>query len=174
MFRTKPLSMENPRTALNDKQPSRFRRWLIAPIVSQLKKGTDPERISWAVSLGIVTGLFPILGTPSLVCLLAGWVFKLNHAILQTFKELTYPLHLMSILLFIHAGQKLFGEQLIEFSIPQLMEKFKHSPSDFFHDFGLAALQAALVWAIIAPFLAILIKWLVRPIVVRLSVALAF
>jgi len=165
--------MENPPAPLNDKQPSRFRRWLVTPIISQLKKGTDPERISWAVSLGIVTGLFPILGTPSLVCLLAGWIFKLNHAILQTFKELTYPLHLMSILLFIHAGQKLFGEKLIEFSIPQLMEKFKHSPSDFFQDFGLAALQAAFVWVIIAPFLAILIKWLIRPIVVRLSGALA-
>jgi len=165
--------MENLSPTLNDKQPSRFRRWLVTPIVNQLKKGTDPERISWAVSLGIVTGLFPILGTPSLVCLLAGWVFKLNHAILQTFKELTYPLHLVTILLFIHAGQKLFGEQLIEFSIPQLVEKFKQSPLNFLHDFGLAALQAALVWVIIAPFLAILLKWLIRPIVGRLSAALA-
>jgi hypothetical protein len=51
---------------------SRWQRWLVAPVVAQLTVGTSPERLGWTIALGIVLGVFPILGMPTLVCLLAG------------------------------------------------------------------------------------------------------
>lgn len=56
-----------------------WRRWLVAPVVKQLTLGTTPEKIAWTISLGVVLGVFPIMGSTTLVCLLAGWLLRLNQ-----------------------------------------------------------------------------------------------
>ncbi len=148
-------------------------RWFVQPIIKQLTAGISAERISWAIALGSVLGIFPILGSPTLVCVFAGWIFKLNHAVLQVFKELVYPFHLALILVFIRAGEYLCGAPKTSFSILQLIEKFKHSPIQFGKDFGMTALYAVIAWAIIAPFLVILIKVAVMPILKKLASSLS-
>lgn len=146
-----------------------WRRWFVTPIKSQLTQGISINRISWSISLGMVLGLFPILGTPTLVCLLAGWMFKLNHVAMQVFKEAVYPLHLALILVFIRLGERLYGAPLLTLSIPELIGKFKESPLGFAREFGMAAVHGASAWLVIAPFAAILIKWAVMPGVRRIA-----
>ena len=120
---------------------SRFNRWIIQPIVKQLKQGTSPERLSWSVSLGITLGIFPIMGSTSIMCFIFGWLFKLNQPVLHLFKTLTYPIHLPLILIFIRLGQKMHGVPLLSLSIPELLGQFKDSPLQFAKDFGIAALH---------------------------------
>lgn len=149
-----------------------WRRWFVSPIVAQLTQGISVERISWTISLGFVIGVFPIMGSTTLVCLAAGWVFRLNQALLHVFKAAVYPLHLVLILVFIRLGERLFGSPLITFSIPELMGKFKASPLQFARDFGVAAGQGVCAWLLIAPFTALLIKWAVTPAVRQLAKSL--
>lgn len=146
-----------------------WRRWFVAPVKAQLTRGASVERISWTISLGIVLGVFPIMGTPTVVCLLASWGFRLNHVVMQIFKEAVYPLHLALILVFIRLGERLSGAPLISFSIPELIGKFKADPLQFAGDFGLAAWHGVLAWLLVAPFAACLIKWLATPVVKRLA-----
>ena len=127
---------------------SRFNRWVIQPIVKQLKQGTSPERLSWSVSLGITLGIFPIMGSTSIMCFIFGWLFKLNQPVLHLFKTLTYPIHLPLILIFIRLGQKMHGVPLLSLSIPELLGQFKDSPLQFAKDFGIAALLGIEAWAI--------------------------
>ncbi|NJM36825.1 MAG: DUF2062 domain-containing protein [Akkermansiaceae bacterium] len=158
----------NPDAVENIKE-SWWRRWLVRPIINQLTAGISVDRISWSIALGSVLGIFPILGSPTLICLFVGWIFRLNHAILQVFKELVYPLHLALILVFIRIGEYLCGAPQTSFSIPQLIEKFHNSPIQFGKDFGMTALYAVIAWMVIAPFSAILIKVTVMPLVKRLA-----
>lgn len=141
----------------------------MAPVINQLKRGMTPTRVAWTISLGVVLGIFPILGTTSAVCLLVGWLFDLNQPLLHVFRMLVYPLHLALILVFIHMGERLYGVPLISFSIPQLLVKFEQSPLKFFGDFGMAAWHGVSAWLLIAPIAAILIKLAVMPLVSRLS-----
>lgn len=137
---------------------SRFRRWIVEPILVQLKRGITPEKISLSIALGITLGIFPIMGSTSLVCFFFGWLLKLNQGILHLFKTIVYPLQLCLILIFIRLGQQLNGVPLIRFSIPELLTQFKESPAQFASDFGMAALHGIEAWAIAAIILIPLIR----------------
>lgn len=141
-----------------DEKPSWWRRWLVAPVLAQLSCGITPERLSWAIAAGIVLGVFPIMGTTTLICFLAGWAFRLNQPVLHVFSNVVYPLHLALIVVFIHAGQHLFNAPQLSFSITEMLERFKESPLQFCRDFGVAALHGIVAWMVVAPFAALLIR----------------
>ena len=149
-----------------------WRRWLVAPVMAQLTVGISPERIGWTIALGIVLGVFPIMGTTTLVCLLAGWLLHLNQPVLHVFKTLVYPLHLASILVFIRLGERLYGVPLIAFSIPQMIGKFKDDPLRFARDFGLAAWHGVSAWLLVAPVAAVLIKLAIMPVLRKMTLSL--
>jgi hypothetical protein len=156
-------------TEIPEKKKSIFKRWVVVPLVKQIKRGITPEKLSWTIALGVTLGIFPIMGSTSLVCFLAGMMFKLNQAILHLFKSLTYPLHLALILVFIRLGQQLNGVELIKFSIPQMMSQFKESPAQFARDFGMAALYGIEAWAISAIFLIPIIYFISLPLLKKLT-----
>jgi len=147
---------------------SRLQRWIIAPILDQLTRGISPEKLSWTIALGVTLGIFPIMGSTSLVCFIAGYFLKLNQAILHLFKTLTYPLHLALILVFIRLGQHLNGVPPIKFSIPQMLAQFKDDPAQFARDFGVAALHGIEAWALAAIFLIPLLYFISLPILRKL------
>lgn len=149
-----------------------WRRWLVTPVVAQLKVGNSPEKIAWTIALGVVLGVFPIMGSTTLVCLLVGWMLHLNQPVLHLFKTVVYPLHLALILVFIRLGERLYGVPLISFSIPQLVGKFRDDPLQFARDFGLAAWHGVSAWFLIAPFAALLIKVTVLPVLRKVAASL--
>ena len=161
-----------PIDGLELRKESWWRRWLVAPVKAQLSQGISVNRVSWTVALGLVLGVFPVMGTTSLVCLLVGWAFRLNQALLHVFKTIVYPLHLALILVFIRLGERLYGVPLISFSIPELMGKFKADPLKFVQDFGTAAWHGVSAWLVIAPFAVMLIKIAVTPVLRRVGKSL--
>lgn len=151
---------------------SRFYRWVIRPILNQLKQGTSPEKLSWSISLGVTLGIFPIMGSTSVVCFIAGYFLKLNQPVLHLFKTFTYPLQLALILVYIRLGQMLNGVPLIKFSIPQLLSRFKDDPAQFARDFGMAALHGIEAWAISSLFLIPVLYFISLPILKKLVLKL--
>jgi uncharacterized protein (DUF2062 family) len=149
-----------------------WRRWLVAPVVAQLTGGISPNRIAWTIACGMVVGVFPVMGTTTAVCLLAGWAFRLNQVVLHVFRALVYPLHLALILVFIRLGERLYGAPLITLSIPQLLVKFRVSPMQFTKDFGMAAWHGVSAWLLVAPLAAVLIKMAVLPLLTQLAASI--
>jgi hypothetical protein len=160
--------MSQPDAEIEGAKGSWWRRWLLKPVLAQLTQGISADRLAWTIALGIVFGVFPIMGSTTLVCLLMGYLFRLNQPVLHVFKTAVYPLHLALILVFIHLGERLFGVPPLSFSIPELVGKFKADPLQFARDFGMAALHGVVAWAVIAPVAAMLIKVSVLPMLIRL------
>lgn len=148
---------------------SRIQRWVIQPIAKQLKQGTSPKKLAWTISLGITLGIFPIMGSTSVVCLVAGYLLKLNQAILHLFKSLTYPIHLAMILIYIRIGQQMNGVPVLKLSIPQLIGQFKDDPMKFGKDFGMAAVYGIEAWAMSAIVMIPLIYIISLPLLNKLS-----
>lgn len=146
-----------------------WRKWVVNPIVTQLTQGADPKRLTMAIAYGVTLGLFPLLGTPTILTLAVGVPLRLNQPILQIFRELTYPLHLATILLFIHAGETLYGVEHLPLSLSVLTEKFFASPGEFMKRFGMLGVYAITVWALVAPLLWGGVFLIARPFVNRLS-----
>ncbi len=109
------------------------------------------------------------MGSTSIVCFAAGWLFKLNQPILHLFKSLTYPLQLALILVYIRLGQSLNGAPLLTLSIPEMLGQFKDDPAQFARDFGLAAWYGIEAWALSCVFLIPIIFFIALPIMKKLS-----
>ena len=144
-------------------QPSRlktfWRRRVLDVIAGQLKQGITPEKISLTIALGATIALFPILGSTTLLCLIAGLCLKLNQPIIQAVNYLMYPLQIMLIVVFVRIGEWITRAQPVSFSIPEMLRKFHESPSKFMHEFGMTGLHAIIAWLVIAPLLVAALYW---------------
>ena len=78
---------------------------MIDPIAAQLTQGITPEKIALTLAVGSALALFPILGTTTLLCLLAGILLRLNQPIIQMVNALCTPLHLPVIYCHGQAGR---------------------------------------------------------------------
>jgi uncharacterized protein (DUF2062 family) len=151
---------------------SRWRRWLLDPVLAVLRQGMSAERVSWTIALGIVLAVFPVVGTTTLLCVLVAWALGLNQALMQAFNWLLYPLQLVLILVFIRLGERLHGAPPLRLSLTELVAEFEADPMRFFSDFGMAAWHGVSAWLLIAPFAVLPVKLIVTPVVRRLALTL--
>ena len=75
-------------------------------------KDLSPERVALLLAVGLVLGVFPIAGCPTVLCLLAALGFRLNAAALQVLNNLASPLQLALLLPLNQAGVCLCGDAL--------------------------------------------------------------
>jgi uncharacterized protein (DUF2062 family) len=152
-----------------EKRPSLVQRWIIRPIVQQLTQGVSPPRIAQAIAWGITLGIFPILGSNTMLTLAVGVPLKLNQPILQVFKTVAYPLQWTLLLGFYRAGEWFFGAPHVSIHIPTMMKRFFEEPGPFFRDYGMTALYGIAVWCLIAPLLLALLYGISKPLIERLA-----
>jgi uncharacterized protein (DUF2062 family) len=48
-----------------------FSRRLVRPLLNLLRQGVTPEKIALSVALGVMLGVFPVLGATTALCALA-------------------------------------------------------------------------------------------------------
>lgn len=144
-------------------RPSFWRRRVRDPIVAQLKQGATPEKLSLTIALGVVLGVFPILGSTTALCLGVGLLLKLNQPVIQLVNWFIYPLQIPLMFIFIRLGETVLRAPHVSFSIPNLLQRFKDSPAQFFRDFGLTALHGLGGWLLIAPLVAAILYFTLRP-----------
>jgi uncharacterized protein (DUF2062 family) len=124
------------------------------PVVALLKEGISPERLALSLAVGAALGLFPIVGATTLLCLLAGVMFRLNHPALQLVNYAVYPLQVSLILAFVRMGERLLGAVPVSLSPLTLTARFQQDPTRFLAEFGVTGLRGILGWFVVAPFVA--------------------
>ena len=146
-----------------------WKRWVIKPIVTQLTQGTSPHKISQAIAYGVTLGIFPIIGSTTLLSIIVGVPLKLNQPILQAFKFLATPLQWSLVLGFYRAGEILYGAPHVSLSIPKMMDRFFKEPGPFFRDYGMTAVYGITVWCLIAPLLLAALYFITRPLIGQMA-----
>lgn len=148
-------------------KPSRLKKFwhdrVLGLIIAQFTQGVTPKKIAFTIALGFNLGIFPIMGSTTALCAVAGVCLRLNQPVIQLVNWLVYPLHLALILVFVRIGEWIVGAPRITFSVPELVRKFDASPRQFLKDFGMTGLHGILAWLIIAPFVAALIYFILLP-----------
>lgn len=162
-------------TATGSARPSLWQRYVLTPVLAQLRQGVSPDKIALTLALGVVVGVFPILGASTALCVVAGLWLRLNQPILQLVNYLVYPLQLALLLPFYRAGERLFGSDPVPlFSATELVERFRAGPAQFFADYGMVGLYGIAVWLLAAPICAAVLylalrRLLPRPAAVRVQ-----
>jgi uncharacterized protein (DUF2062 family) len=147
-----------------------WQRRVLGPIVLQLRHGITPEKIALTLALGAVLGIFPILGSTTLLCAAAGVWLRLNQPLIQLVNYLVYPLQLLLLIPFYRAGERLFGAEPVPIvNVPELIGRFGADPLQFVVDYGLVGLYGIAVWCLVAPPLVALSYFLMRPMLAALA-----
>lgn len=155
----------NPTPPTTEPRPGFWQRRVKDPILAQLTQGVTPDQISLTLAVGSALALFPILGTTSLLCLIAGIVLRLNQPIIQAVNWLCTPIHIPFIFFSVHMGERLFGSPHTKFRLHELARLLWEDPLLFAQKFGLTGLHACFIWAMAAPFWIALVYFVSRPLV---------
>ena len=142
---------------------------LVGPIRQLLTQGITPEKIALSLAFGIMLGVFPVLGTPSLLCLMAALIFRLNLAAVQLVNLLVYPLWLALLIPFTRAGERLFGAPPLTMTVQQM---FALAHAGFFHSVSvlwMSALRAATAWLLVGPLGIVVLYLILVPVIRRMG-----
>ena len=138
-------------------------------ILDQLKTGSTPDKIAEAVVAGILIGIFPVLGTTTLLAGLCGYLFKYNQIVIQSVNYLVYPLQIIMIPIYMKIVSLFFDVGNVPLRPDLVVAKFKESPKEFFQLYGLVGLYSILLWAIGAVVLFFILKPIIKSVINRLQ-----
>ena len=120
-------------------------------LLAFLMTGITPEQLAFSIALGIAIGIVPALGTATLLCALAAFLFRLNLAAIQFVNLLIYPLQLALLIPFVKAGEWLFGVRRLELSSEKIQRMLEADVWSTVFGLWSVMLRAAAVWLIVAP-----------------------
>ncbi len=126
-------------------------RRVVAPITALLTQGVTPEKIALSLAFGIVLGVFPVLGSTTVLCAAAALIFGLNLPAIQLVNYLIYPLQLFLLIPFIRIGEKLLGATPLQFSLAQILTMVRADLRHAVSTLWLADVHAIFAWLLIGP-----------------------
>jgi uncharacterized protein (DUF2062 family) len=126
-------------------------RFLLKPILDQIKQGADAKSLATTVAAGTTIAIFPILGATTALCAVIGVRWKLNQPVLQLVNYFLYPVQILMIPVFLYLGSKLWGVEPVSINPETILMEFKSNTALFFSNYGLAGLRGVIVWLILSP-----------------------
>jgi len=84
-----------------------LRQKLVDPIIGLLSQGITPRKIALSLAFGIVLGIFPILGTTTVLCTVAALAWRLNMVAIHTIHFAIMPVQLLLIIPFVRVGERI-------------------------------------------------------------------
>jgi uncharacterized protein (DUF2062 family) len=146
-----------------------WQRRLMDPLKQQITQGATPEKLAQSVAWGALLGIFPILGTTTMLCGAAGIVLRLNHIAMQTVNWLVYPLQFLCIIPFLRLGNIIFGFDPIPLSITEITALFEADFWGSLQNMGWLALRGIVAWMLVATPSILLIRFTLTPMFTRLA-----
>ena len=86
-----------------------FRRRVIAPFRALLLQGVTPDKIAMSIAIGLIVGIFPVMGTTTVLCTAAAAVLRLNMVAVHTVHYAMTPVQLLLIIPFVRVGEHVVG-----------------------------------------------------------------
>lgn len=126
------------------------------------------KKLSLCIALGAVLGIFPVLGTTTVLCAAAAFALRLNPALIQAVNYGVYPLQLILLPFFYGAGTRLFHNQSERYSGKILAETMQYDMWGSLTAFLDSTLAAVSFWMLAGPLLVLLIYSIMKSAIRRL------
>ena len=128
-----------------------FNRKVRDPLLAELKQGITAKDLALACAVSLAIAVNPFIGTTTLLCLLAGRIFRLNHVVMQIINYFSYPLQIALIIPWVRLGEKITGSKPQVIEIGQMKAEFTQSFAGFLSKFCEMGLHAFLGWLVVIP-----------------------
>ena len=144
-------------------------RKLVMPIIDLLRQGITPEKIAQSLAFGIVLGVFPVLGSTTILCALAAIIFRLNLPAIQLVNYFVYPLQLALLIPFIRFGEILFHSPHVSLSLPFIFRMIKENAWQTTKTYWTSGWHAMVAWCLVGPLAIYLLTKVLTPVLRRLE-----
>lgn len=124
---------------------------LVLPILELLKQGVTPEKIALSIALGAALGLFPAIGTTTILCTIAAFILRLNLPVIQIVNYFMYPVQIALLLPFFRLGEKLFRAPHLPISVPQIYAMIHADVGGLIRLLWTTTWHAVVAWILFAP-----------------------
>jgi len=122
----------------------------IEPVVALISQGISPEKISLGMAWGIVLGVFPVLGSTTILCGLAAIILRLNLPAIQLVNYMVYPLQLVLLIPFFHLGDLIFQVEPLPLSAQELITMLRSDLWGTILAFWNTTLHAIVAWFLVS------------------------
>jgi uncharacterized protein (DUF2062 family) len=130
--------------------------------------GITPERLALCIALGIALGIVPALGTTTMLCAIAAFVFRLNLAAIQLVNYFVYPLQLALLIPFIRAGEWLFDADSLGLSLELIRRMMEEDLWETVITLWETTFRALVAWMLIAPVVVACVYIILKPLLKKL------
>ncbi len=127
-----------------------FVRRTIEPIQRLLRTGVTPDKITLSITLGVVLGIFPVLGSTTILCTIAALALGLNLPAIQLVNYLVYPLQLVLLIPFYRGGEVLFRVEASLLSLDEVVGLIRANAWQALHVLWATTWHAVVVWLILS------------------------
>jgi uncharacterized protein (DUF2062 family) len=134
------------------------------PLKSLLRQGLTAEGLALALALGVATGLFPVIGTTTVLGLAAAGALRLNLPALQLANWMAYPAQIALIVPLVRLGEWLAGVPPVSFSVTHVVARTMADPLDALAHYGMTGVHGILGWLAIVPILVLVLYWILLPV----------
>ena len=137
------------------------------PVIALIKQGISFKKMALSIALGTTIGIFPVLGTTTLLGAIGAFALRLNLPAIQIFNYLVYPLQIGLIIPFYKLGDWLFGEGPESNFAWVANDVFQRDHWEKITMIIDSTIYAVGAWLIISPFLVTVLYTVLKPILAR-------
>ena len=130
---------------------------MIKRLLDLLRQGVTPEKIATAIAAGAILGVFPVLGSTTLLCTGAAALLGLNLPLIQVVNAIVYPLQLILLIPMLQLGQRLFGQPPLPITMAKVAHMIETSIWNTITTLGAATARAIVVWLLASWAIALLL-----------------
>lgn len=149
-----------------------FKNKYVNKIIDFLKQGITPKELALAVSIAFVLGIFPVIGSTTILCTLFAIVFRLNMPLIHLVNYSVYPLQLILLVPFMKIGEYIFRFESIKFSLTEIFAMIGDNVFDAIAVLWNVTLQGIGAWLIIAPVISIILFFVLNSAFSRMELVL--
>jgi uncharacterized protein (DUF2062 family) len=113
-----------------------------------IQQGTSAKGLALSTTIGILLGVFPILGVSTWLITFIALRFKLNLVLMMSLSYLFWPLQVVLIIPFLRLGEWFWNVPPLPLSLDQIILAFNLSVIDALKDLWDANLYALWGWLI--------------------------
>lgn len=114
------------------------------------KEGLSAEKLAFSVTLGIVTGIFPVLGTTTTLSILLTLLFRQNILVVQSVQWALAPVQLLLIIPLMKLGAYMLQHSVVQVNLAQIKLAFQPGMLAGIKTIGVFHLYGIFTWALLA------------------------
>lgn len=127
-----------------------FRNKVLIPFRLVPKDGLSPEKLAFSITIGIISGIFPVLGMTTLLSLVLAMIFRQNLLVVQSVQWILALVQILLIIPFMQFGANLLHHSVVQINMAQINHAFQPGLVSGIKTMGIFHLYGIFTWIILS------------------------